>query len=47
MKAAERSSSALSAGRFANVVAALSLREVGVGSVPSRKEIDEALRNYD
>lgn len=44
MKASERTSSALEAGRFANAVAALSLREVGAASVPSRKEIDEALR---
>jgi sugar/nucleoside kinase (ribokinase family) len=44
LKASERTSSALESGRFANIVAALSLREVGVGSVPSRQEIDEALR---
>jgi sugar/nucleoside kinase (ribokinase family) len=47
MKAAEHTSSALEAGRFANVVAALSLREIGVGSVPSREEIDEALTFYE
>ncbi len=46
MKAAEATSSALEAGRFANIVAALSLREIGVGSVPSRREIDEVMRTY-
>jgi sugar/nucleoside kinase (ribokinase family) len=44
MKAAERTSSALEAGRFANAVAGLSLREVGVESVPTRREIEAALR---
>lgn len=43
MKASERTSSALDAGRFANAVAGLSLREIGADSVPSRKEIDRAL----
>ena len=47
LKASERTSSALEAGRFANVVAALHLREIGVGSVPTRKEIDAALSQYE
>lgn len=47
LKASERTSSALEAGRFANVVAALSLREIGVGSVPGREEIDKALEFYE
>lgn len=45
MKAAERTSSALEAGRFANVVAALSLRDIGVGSIPGKSEIDQAMRD--
>jgi sugar/nucleoside kinase (ribokinase family) len=44
MKASERTSSALEAGRFANAVAGLSLREIGVSSVPTRDEIERALR---
>jgi sugar/nucleoside kinase (ribokinase family) len=44
MKASERTSSAMEAGRFANAVAGLSLREVGVSSVPTRDEIDRAIR---
>lgn len=43
MKAAERDSSALEAGQFANVVAGLSLREFGVGVVPTKREVDEVL----
>lgn len=43
MKAAERDSSALEAGVYANVVAALSLREVGAGVVPSQEEVNEVL----
>lgn len=44
MKAAERTSSALEAGRFANAVAGLSLREIGVDSVPTTQEIEKVLR---
>lgn len=44
MKASEKTSSALEAGRFANAVAALSLRESGVGVVPSMKEVNALLR---
>lgn len=43
MKASEQTSSALDAGRYANAVAALSLREVGVGVVPDMKEVDALL----
>lgn len=43
MKAAEKSSSAVDAGRFANVVAALSRREIGVGSVPEMSEVRKIL----
>lgn len=44
MKASEATSSALDAGRFANAVAALSLREVGVGVVPELSEVDALLQ---
>lgn len=44
LKASDMNSSALEAGRYANAVAALSLREVGVGVVPSKKEIDAMLQ---
>lgn len=43
MKAAEKSSSALDAGEYANVVAALSLRELGAGVVPTAKEVNAVL----
>lgn len=44
MKASERTSSAQEAGRFANAVAGLSLREIGVDSVPDKAEIEAYLR---
>jgi sugar/nucleoside kinase (ribokinase family) len=43
LKAADKTVSARTAGRFANAVAALSLREIGVGSIPSKSEIDALL----
>lgn len=43
MKASEKTSSALEAGRFANAVAALSLREMGVGVVPEMREVNALL----
>lgn len=43
IKASDKTVSACNAGRFANAVAALSLREVGVGSVPSIREIEALL----
>ena len=43
LKAADKRVSARSAGRFANAVAALSLREVGVASVPAPAEIEALL----
>ncbi len=42
-KAADRSISALNAGRFANAVAALSLRGVGVSAVPSLRDVEALL----
>lgn len=43
LKAADKTVSARAAGRFANAVAALSLRQVGVASVPSLAEIEALL----
>jgi len=43
MKAADRSIAAATAGRFANAVAALSLREVGVEAVPTMAQVDALL----
>ena len=43
LKAADKTVSARTAGRFANAVAALSLRHVGVASVPSMAEIEALL----
>lgn len=45
IKAADRTISAETAGRFANAVAALSLREVGVDAVPSMEQVDELLKS--
>lgn len=42
-KAADRSISALNAGRFANAVAALSLRGVGISAVPSLRDVESLL----
>lgn len=44
MKASEKTSSALEAGRFANAVAALSLREMGAGVVPETREVKALLK---
>lgn len=44
LKAADEKSSALDAGRYANAVAALSLRESGVGVLPTKKEINDLLQ---
>jgi sugar/nucleoside kinase (ribokinase family) len=41
IKASDRTVSPVTAGRFANLVAALSLRAVGPGAVPSMEEIEE------
>jgi sugar/nucleoside kinase (ribokinase family) len=43
LKASDRNISAEKAGRFANAVAALSLREIGAQSVPEVKEVEELL----
>lgn len=40
LKAADRRTSALQAGTYANVVAGLSLRQIGADSIPSTSEID-------
>jgi len=43
IRASDRTASALDAGRFANAVAALSLRGVGPSSVPTLHEVEELL----
>lgn len=43
LMAADRTSSARNSGRFANAVAALSLREIGVSSVPTMREVEALL----
>jgi sugar/nucleoside kinase (ribokinase family) len=47
LKAADRTVSPLTAGRYANLVAALSLRAVGPGSVPSIAEINERFAEWE
>jgi sugar/nucleoside kinase (ribokinase family) len=44
IRATDRSASAITAGRFANAVAALSLRGVGASGIPSKKEVDAFLK---
>ena len=46
-KAADRNVSAITAGRYANAVAALSLRGVGATGIPSRAEIEEFLKHAE
>jgi sugar/nucleoside kinase (ribokinase family) len=43
MKASDKTIAAVTAGRFANAVAALSLREIGVDHVPHMDEVDALL----
>jgi sugar/nucleoside kinase (ribokinase family) len=43
IKATDRTASAVTAGRFANAVAALSLRAVGAAGIPSLREVEEFL----
>lgn len=45
IKASDRSASAVTAGRFANAVAALSLRGIGPASVPTLKEVSALLES--
>lgn len=45
LKAADKTVSARDAGRFANAIATLSLREIGVATVPSLEEVEEVLRD--
>lgn len=47
IRAAERGASAVSAGRFANAVAALSLRGVGPTGVPTLDEVNDLLARYE
>ena len=46
-KASDPAISPVTAGRYANLVAALSLRGVGPGSVPPITEIEERYANWD
>jgi sugar/nucleoside kinase (ribokinase family) len=45
IKAADKSVSAKDAGMYANAVAALSLREIGAGTLPSPAEVEAILRD--
>ncbi|MGC4189792.1 MAG: PfkB family carbohydrate kinase [Thermomicrobiales bacterium] len=45
LKAADKTIAAATAGRFANAVAALSLREIGVEAVPTMEQVDALLAN--
>ena len=47
MRAADRNASALTAGRFGNAVAALSLRGVGPAGVPTLQEVEDLLAAAD
>lgn len=47
LKAADRAVSPVTAGRYANLVAALSLRGIGPGSVPPIAEIEERFADWD
>jgi len=47
IRASDRTVSAATAGRFANAVAALSLRAVGAGGVPTLAEVDAFLEQHD
>ena len=47
LKASDRSVSPVTAGRYANLVAALSLRAVGPGSVPAIAEIEERFAEWE
>lgn len=46
-RASDRSVSAVTAGRFANAVAALSLRGVGAAGIPTKAEIDQFLKHAE
>jgi sugar/nucleoside kinase (ribokinase family) len=47
LKASDRNVSPVTAGRYANLVAALSLRALGPGSVPDIAEIDERFAEWE
>lgn len=47
MKASDKSSSAVEAGRYANAVAALSLREMGAGAVPGKREVADLMQRLE
>ena len=47
LRAADRNASAITAGRFANAVAALSLRGVGAAAIPHLREVENLLAAAD
>ena len=47
IRATDRTASAITAGRFANGVAAVSLRGVGTSGVPSKREVEEFLKTAE
>jgi hypothetical protein len=47
IRATDRTASAATAGRFANAVAAVSLRGVGTAGVPSKREVEEFLKTAE
>jgi len=47
IRATDRTASAITAGRFANAVAAVSLRGVGTSGVPSKREVEEFLKTAE
>lgn len=47
IRATDRTASAVTAGRFANAVAALSLRAVGAAGIPSKLEVEQFLKDAE
>lgn len=45
IRATDRTASAVTSGRFANAVAALSLRGIGATGIPTKKEVEAFLKN--
>jgi sugar/nucleoside kinase (ribokinase family) len=47
IKATDRTVSAVNAARFANAVAALSLREIGPNGIPTLSEVEEFVKHAE
>jgi sugar/nucleoside kinase (ribokinase family) len=47
IRATDRSASAVTAGKFANAVAALSLRAEGAAGIPSKQEVEQFLKSAE